>query len=807
MSETKAKYLWTGAGVIGALLLLALVAYIVWRANQPYHPERQMLSAQSPDAATESDEIIVNGTVGDNDGRAISNATVILSLHNGDGQTLWRMARPVGTDGSFHIQRKDLPAIPNLYAGLISAEAPNYLAEKVNVSVDIVNQPVVMPTPVPRATSVTTATPPADTSSQVNAPAGIASRRTSISPQRVHLRLVAYSPWLTLVVLIPAIFGLFFAVLHLTQFVRGVWVTYWYALGTTVLWGIIVGGLVFLYIGGNSLIPLFWPDLFVSTGIIIFAFIGNITYVAHSLHEKGRDFFFDADEKSRMHVLQTLGGRVLVAPYIALAAYGIFAATFPNLRTGAFAAFFGFFTGLWIKPVLEALNDIGLRLLSVEERIKVASQATRTEVRDAPPTPASTALAMRPEQPFLDAVAAARADLLQKKGVIGIDAGFKVTGGVETGERAIVVYVYEKEEPQEAKDRVPQTYLGFPTDVMPLPPADPNELCRQRVFNLSWEKLNEDNTAHLKSVAALPRDQAVGVFGQVLVLADPSVFFTINSRGQQEFDAKRAFQAVKTRGGDKFDFVAFIVDRQSGLPYIGNYNVPVHNDVKGIKHFKGDSYSVRSEWGTNKLLACQVHSFESPDFRTYLHELAHSWCAYATFNDPVTGTSHSNELLMVKDKDQGLYHWGEIFDDGRSCMDYDLVQWITNGNGTFTRKTITEDRDFNYCPLDLYLMGLIPRSEVGAMRILQNPQLIDADNDIYRATVKTILIEDVISSCGNRSPATSPKNFRQALVVVSNDPDAGLAFAETIENDFRKQYELQFAKATAGRATLTTKIL
>jgi len=787
MGDSKLKYSWTVAGVICALLLLAAVAFVVWRANKPYHPGRQPVTDQLPAGTTEADDVIVSGTIADDGGLAIPEAMVFLSLHNGDGQTLWRLSRPVESDGSFHFRRKDLPAIPNLYAGLIAAEAPNYLAEKVNVSVNIVSPP-----------AITSASPAPSTIP----PATV--QQTTISPQRIHLRLVAYSPWLTLVLLIPAIFGLFFAVLHLTQFVRGLWVTYWYAIGTTVLWGLIVGALVFLYINGHGLIPLFWSDLFVSSGIIIFAFIGNVTYVAHSLHEKGRDFFFDADEKTRTHVLQTLGGRILVAPYIALAAYGIFAATFPNLRSGAFAAFFGFFTGLWIKPVLEALNDIGLRLLSVEERIKVAAQATRQDA-SAPPTQTSTTDVMRPEQAFLDAVAAARPEFLQKKGVIGVDSGFKSTGGNLTGQRAIIVYVYEKEE-LDPRDRVPETFMGFPTDVVPLPPADPNQPCRREVFNLSWEKLNQDNNASLESAGNLPQDQPVAIVGQVLVLADPSVFFTINSDNQQEFDAKRAFQAVKTRAGDKFDFVAFIIDRASGLPFIGNYNVPVHNDVKGIEHYKGDFYSVRGEWGTNKLLACQVLSLRSPDLRTYLHELAHSWCAYVTFKDPTSQTNHSTELLMVQDSQQGLYHWGEAFDDDRSCMDYDLIEWIANGNGTFTRKEISQDSDFNYCPLDRYLMGLIPHSQVGPIRILQNRQLLDPGRNIYQATVKTIGIEDVIASCGQRSPATSARNFRQALVVVSNDPDSGRAFAQQIEDDFRRNYEIQFARATGGLATLTTTV-
>src|SRR5439155_5761619 len=107
--------------------------------------------------------------------------------------------------------------------------------------------------------------------------------------------------------------------------------------------------------------------------------------------------FFELPPQKQRRVLLTLGGRVLVAPYVAVAAYGIMAATFPTLNTGAAAAFFGFFTGLWIKPVLEALNDIGLRLLSVEERQKVADRLL-DQSADVEPPPTASAEKVRAEK-------------------------------------------------------------------------------------------------------------------------------------------------------------------------------------------------------------------------------------------------------------------------------------------------------------------------------------------------------------------------------------------------------------------------
>lgn len=806
--RVSAKTVWSVGGFLTAVFLIAGVVIIIYLASMPSGKAGPLISDQALEDKFKDGDAVVIGTVADPGSRAIEDATVILTLHNGDGQVVWRLSRPVDPDGSFRIRARDLPNIPNLYAGVIAAEAPNFLAEKANVSVDIVGLSAPQVTVPRQPASQSDQNPPA--AREETTPSSSQGRRTTISPNYVHLRLVSYSPWLTLVVLIPAIFGVIFAVLHLTQFARGMWVTYWYTLGNAALWGLIVAGLVLLYVWGNGLIPLFWPDLFVSSGIIVFAFVGNIIYIAYSLHEKGRGFF-DLEEEKRRRLLLTLGGRVLVAPYIALVAYGIFAATFPTLRTGPFAAFFGFFTGLWIKPVLEALNDIGMRLLSAEEQQKVADKMTRADDSEAPLPATSSALALRPEQAFLDAVAAAREEFLKKKGVVGVDAGFKFSADAsKTTDKAIVVYVYEKREPEQAADRVPETFKGFRTDVVELPPASRFEECREVAFSLSWEKINRDNEERLSRVEFLAEDNPTEMVGEVFILADPTVFFSPRN-GLQVFDPIRAFQTVRNTIGDVVDFVAFIIDPNLGDNFNqGNHDVPVFNDVRGINHSRlpVSSTRERDRFGTSRLLACQVISpVELPlRFRPFLHELAHSWCAYVTFHDPeLPGGGPSFDLLVGSQQGQARFHWGEGFDSGRSCMDQERKEWVANGDGTFTQKDVA-DGEFVYCPLDLYLMGLIPASEVNQLHVLKNRQQVTPGRPVFRATVKTVTVEQIRAVHGARVPATSPKHYQQALVVVSNTRANGRALARVVEQNFRKDYERQFAHATGGLATLSTVI-
>jgi hypothetical protein len=60
------------------------------------------------------------------------------------------------------------------------------------------------------------------------------------------------------------------------------------------------------------------------------------------------------------------------------------------------------------------------------------------------------------------------AALLEIPGVTGVDIGYKVVGGKETGDLAIRVYVAEKKAPEAipASERVPESIEDVPTDVI-----------------------------------------------------------------------------------------------------------------------------------------------------------------------------------------------------------------------------------------------------------------------------------------------------------------------------------------------------
>jgi hypothetical protein len=200
-----------------------------------------------------------------------------------------------------------------------------------------------------------------------------------------------------------------------------------------------------------------------------------------------------------------------------------------------------------------------------------------------------------------------------------------------------------------------------------------------------------------------------------------------------------------------------------------------------------------------------VHSHSPLNCWYFLHELGHYWSAYVRYRKADEQTPRFD--LLMGDANQGLYHWGRRFDDGRSPMDYDEIEWKAAPGGLFSGHTIGE-QDLRYCPLDLYLMGLIPASAVGPLRVMRDSEATGQTGVPVRQLDFEISIEDVIRECGPREPACggarTKTTYRQAFVVVTKDP-AGNPFLDEAE---RKRVEVArlFHEATDKKAQLITDL-
>jgi hypothetical protein len=136
--------------------------------------------------------------------------------------------------------------------------------------------------------------------------------------------------------------------------------------------------------------------------------------------------------------------------------------------------------------------------------------------------------------------------------------------------------------------------------------------------------------------------------------------------------------------------------------------------------------------------------------------------------------------------------------------------WRDNDDGTYTQ---LRDGYFvpasGYSHLDLYLMGLIPPTEVPDFFILDRLVRTGSDGDghpIFKADRVNLTIRDVIAAEGPRSPDVdhSQRSFNTGIVVVvehGRRPSAKLlAQAEGI----RRQWIKYWGKATGHRSSMTT---
>lgn len=136
--------------------------------------------------------------------------------------------------------------------------------------------------------------------------------------------------------------------------------------------------------------------------------------------------------------------------------------------------------------------------------------------------------------------------------------------------------------------------------------------------------------------------------------------------------------------------------------------------------------------------------------------------------------------------------------------------WQDNLDGTFTQLD-----DNYYVPatgwsyLDLYLMGLVARSEVPDFFILRNLERVGEDangNPIFKADRTKITIDDVIAVEGPREPDVdhSQRDFNTGMVlVVEHGKQPSAELIEKVDG-IRKQWMDYWAITTGHRSRMTT---
>lgn len=301
--------------------------------------------------------------------------------------------------------------------------------------------------------------------------------------------------------------------------------------------------------------------------------------------------------------------------------------------------------------------------------------------------------------------------------------------------------------------------------------------------------------------------KTLGQYGNVAVMAVSG-----NYDGRKADDALNALprqeiakEFYRTHG-DTYDFMVAFSDFPYAMAEEGakGFYIDVKNDTPGLgltlfdntaSFGSGGYLQGFIDMGDVSALAANIYGPKLDETLTTLtHELMHRWGAYVRFKN-ADGTLNSS--LLGKDS----AHWSYLLDSKGSIMYGN--GWQDNGNGSFTATAAMS----GYSPLDLYLMGMIPKEQVPPMLLIDNPSIDKTQlphlGDTITGTAKTVTINDIVDAEGERVPnaADSQKQFNVGFVLLTRAGDNAIAATQAIET-LRKAWAGRFAELTHGTGTV-----
>ena len=216
---------------------------------------------------------------------------------------------------------------------------------------------------------------------------------------------------------------------------------------------------------------------------------------------------------------------------------------------------------------------------------------------------------------------------------------------------------------------------------------------------------------------------------------------------------------------DQFDFMNIVFDRQQ---IENRYHNTTSNAVSGIGRdpLNNNAFNGNSA----KLLGINVFpnaAFFDAATPAHSHEMGHQWISYLKNAELAGGIPHWPTSTMAADI-MGLSIAGSGAGGSFSCK--------LTPEGTGLRVTpINGIVNAVFNPLDLYLMGLLPASEVPDQWVITDATFAanwqtQCDGRLLASGFKRLTIAEVIAANGARSPdyTASQRTFRVATVVVSD---------------------------------------
>lgn len=248
------------------------------------------------------------------------------------------------------------------------------------------------------------------------------------------------------------------------------------------------------------------------------------------------------------------------------------------------------------------------------------------------------------------------------------------------------------------------------------------------------------------------------------------------------------------------DFLVILSTFDYALPETDTqgFYLEVKNDTQGIGR---EQFNNSSSFGSSGRLQGTIDLGNITNrnldeaITTLSHEISHRFGAYVKYKDT---DGNINSSLLGKDNS----HWSYLLNSKGSLL-YGS-NWQANPDGTFTATNIRN----SYSPLDLYLMGIIPKEQVPPMLLIDNPSIdktkLPKLGDTITGTAKTITINDIIAAEGERIPtvADSPKTFSIGYILLKRPGDNTSKIAETVEL-LRKGFAGRFTELTQSKGSIS----
>ncbi|QCX00043.1 hypothetical protein FGM00_07985 [Aggregatimonas sangjinii] len=271
----------------------------------------------------------------------------------------------------------------------------------------------------------------------------------------------------------------------------------------------------------------------------------------------------------------------------------------------------------------------------------------------------------------------------------------------------------------------------------------------------------------------------------------------ISGEGNLNMISTKVYQYLK----DDFDFLIIlsVEETHPGDLFYGR-STSVQNLIQGLG---AGLFDLSANYGSSGKLKSMIYMPRAEYIRTgpFLHEIAHTWANKGFLPSTFGG------------------HWGYAGTAGQ-LGGFDEV--VDNGDGTYQGKLNGENgfgkfanggNSIVYGNLELYLMGLIPSTELQPVMVAVNPVDINSSGLFSADLIETHSPGMMISAKGVRNPSfdLSQKAFTALAIVISKEPIAS-AKTEAINTDLENfsrhaspdwNGSQNFWTATQGKATFT----